>query len=173
MSNIAFVFAGQGAQYPGMGLDLYNIFPKVRETFWAAEKIRPGTKDQCFYGSKEELKNTINTQPCIFTVEMAIANLLNDYGVTPSAVAGFFVGEIAALNQTGILDFNNALKYSIFRGQAMDDAAQKNSGTMAAIMKIDSKVVDALCAETKDVTPVNYNCPEQTEIGRASCRERV
>lgn len=97
MDKIALLFAGQGAQYQGMGKDFYETVPAAAEVFDQLEQQRPGTMQQCFYGSKEELSITINTQPCLFAVDYAIAKAVQNSGISVAAVAGFSLGEIPAL----------------------------------------------------------------------------
>ena len=94
MGKIALVFAGQGAQYPGMGKSLYEVSAAARAVFDLAERLRPGTLTQCFEGTKEELTVTRNTQPCLYCVDLAAACALREAGVAPAALAGFSLGEI-------------------------------------------------------------------------------
>ena len=104
MGKTAVLFAGQGAQYPGMGRALYESSPAARAVFDMADSIRPGTSRQCWEGRPEELAVTVNTQPCLFTVDLACGEALREAGVTPQAVAGFSLGELAALAFSGMLD---------------------------------------------------------------------
>ena len=104
MDRIAFVFSGQGDQYPGMGKELFEKYPAAKQEFLWCEKLRPGTLRQCFEGTKEELKETKNTQPCLYAVELAGAAALMEAGVMPKAVAGFSLGEVAAASVSGLFD---------------------------------------------------------------------
>ena len=92
MGKIAFVFSGQGDQFPGMGKDLYEKYPVAKEIYDLCDEIRPGTSAQCFNGTEEELKETKNTQPCLFAMELAAASVLIGKGITPDVVAGFSLG---------------------------------------------------------------------------------
>ena len=89
MGKIAFVFSGQGAQYSGMGKALYASSPAAKAVFDMADRLRPGTARQCFEGSMEELTQTVNTQPCVFAVDLAAARALAERGIQPDCVAGF------------------------------------------------------------------------------------
>ena len=164
MGKIAFVFPGQGTQHPGMGLDLKKNDLFARFTFIQADQLRPGTSDQCFYGDAETLKQTANTQPCLFTVEMAAAQALIGQGVTPDMLAGFSLGELAALTITGGVDFESGIKMVTHRGKLMQDAAEKVDSAMIAVMKLDTAKVEELCAAYPEAYPVNYNCPGQTVV---------
>ena len=96
MGSVAFLFAGQGAQHPAMGVDLIDASPAAAEVFAIADEVRPGTSEQCRSASKEELSQTENTQPCVFVHDLAAAVALRERGVVPAACAGFSLGEVAA-----------------------------------------------------------------------------
>ena len=142
MGKIAFVFSGQGAQYSGMGKALYESSPAAKAVFDMADGIRPGTSRQCFEGSMEELTRTVNTQPCVFTADLAAARALLEAGVQPDCAAGFSLGEIAALAFAGVLSDEDAFKLVCRRGELMDKAAKENPGAMAAVMKLPPETVE-------------------------------
>lgn len=170
MGKTAFVFAGQGSQYPGMGRDIYEISPAARKVFDLSEQLRTGTKVQCFEGTKEELSLTVNTQPCLYTVDLAIAEAVKERGIVPDAVAGFSLGEVAALTFAGVLPKREGFQLVVRRGELMNDAAQRNPGAMAAVMRLTPQQVTEL-AEQYGVWPVNYNSPAQTVV--AGSREKM
>ena len=164
MDKIALLFAGQGAQYPGMGKDFYETVPAAAEVFDQLEQQRPGTMQQCFYGSKEELSITINTQPCLFAVDYAIAKAVQNSGISVAAVAGFSLGEIPALAFAGLLDLPQAFQLVCRRAELMQQAAEQNPGSMQAILKLTADEIITLAESYAQVFPVNYNSPEQTVV---------
>lgn len=125
MGKIAFVLSGQGAQYPGMGKELYESSTAAKAVFDMADSIRPGTSNQCFEGSKEELSLTINTQPCVFAVDLAAAAAAAELGIKADYVAGFSLGEIAALGFSKALSYEQAFKLVCKRAELMNTAAEK------------------------------------------------
>ncbi len=164
-----FLFAGQGAQFVGMGKDLYENFEIAKKYFDSAETVVPNLKKVCFEGPEDELKLTKFTQPAIFTMSVIIDDILkNEKGLNPDAAAGFSLGEYAALVSAGCFDFETGLKLVAARGEAMTEAGEKNPGTMAAIIGLEDSVVENVCKEITDsgelVTPVNYNCEGQLVI---------
>ncbi len=164
MKKTAFVFSGQGAQYPGMGKELYECSPAAKAVFDMAEEIRPGTLKQCFESTKEELSITINTQPCVFITDLAAAAAVAEKGIKPEFVAGFSLGEIAAIAFAGILSYEDAFKLVCKRAELMDKAANENPGAMAAVMKITPEKTEEICSKFNKAYPVNYNSPAQTVV---------
>ncbi|MCR5502720.1 MAG: ACP S-malonyltransferase [Lachnospiraceae bacterium] len=164
MGKIAFLFAGQGAQYPGMGKDLYEKISICENVFEIGESLRPGTIKQCFDSDEETLKQTVNTQPCLFLTDLACARALEGAGIKADYAAGFSLGEIAALPFSGILSEEEAFRLVTLRGEKMDECAGKHPGSMAAVLRMSNEAVEALCKEFPDVYPVNYNCPGQLVV---------
>lgn len=168
MGKIAFIFSGQGAQYSGMGKELYEASPAAKAVYDMADSVREGTSKQCFEGSTEELCKTVNTQPCVFTADLAAAYALIERGIKPDCVAGFSLGEIAALAFSKMLSDEEAFKLVCKRGELMDKAATENPGAMAAVMKITPQQVEEICSKFDKTYPVNYNSPAQTVVATTS-----
>ena len=168
MSKIAFVFSGQGAQAPGMGKELYDCSPAAKAVFDLADSIRPGTSQQCFEGTQEELNVTINTQPCLFACDLAAAKAAQERGIQPDCAAGFSLGEAAAVACSGMLTEAEAFSMVCKRAELMNEAAQKNPGAMAAVMKLSPQQVEPLCGPIENAWPVNYNSPKQTVVAASA-----
>jgi len=172
MSNIpkktALVFPGQGAQYAGMGKELYDSNPAAQKIFDALAAIKQDLLSLCFEGSKEDLSLTINTQPCIFAVSMAHAFSLVEQGLKVEAAAGFSLGEVCALTFSGVLSLSEGFRAVIKRAEFMTECASQSKGAMSAVLKLDTATVEGL-AKTHGVYPVNYNCQGQIVVsGEAS-----
>lgn len=167
MDRIAVVFAGQGAQKPGMGRSLYEHVPEARAIFDEAETIMPGILKMCFEGPKDVLDETVNTQPCVLTCDVAAWAAFSTLGIRPYAGAGFSLGEYAALCAAGVVNFSTALKIVIRRAQWMHEEAQAVPGGMAAVLGLEAKEVEDivhLVRQSGVLRPVNYNCPGQTVV---------
>ena len=160
MGKIAFVFAGQGAQYAGMGQSLYEHSPAAKRVLDEAELLRPGTLEQCFNGDKETLSQTRNTQPCLTAVDCACAAALVECGIQPQGYAGFSLGEIAALVSSGMLPFRQAFQLVMRRAELMQACAQQYDSGMVAVLKLENETVEAICTK-QGAYPVNDNCPGQ------------
>lgn len=162
--RIAFLFAGQGAQYTGMGQSLFVSSPAAQAVFAMADKLRVGTSEQCFYAPKEELSKTVNTQPAVFAVDLAAARALEEHGVTPCAAAGFSLGEVAALTYAGAFPDEEGFRLVTRRAELMQKDAERTPSGMAAVLRLGAAAVEALCISMRGVYPVNYNCPGQIVV---------
>lgn len=159
MGAIAFIFSGQGDQYPGMGKELYDTYSAAADVFDMCEALRPGTVRQCFEGTADELKETKNTQPCLFAMELAAAEVLMNKGIVPDAVAGFSLGEFTAATVAGIFNRETGFKMVCKRGELMQTEAEKYDTAMAAVIKLSAQQVCELTAKYDRLYPVNFNCP--------------
>lgn len=160
----AYVFPGQGAQFPGMGKDLYEKFEKAKILFESANNILGfRITDIMFEGTAEELKQTNVTQPAIFLHSVILA--LNAEDFKPNMVAGHSLGEFSALVANRALSFEDGLKLVAARANAMQKACEANPSTMAAILGLGDPEVEDVCAGIDEVVvPANYNCPGQLVI---------
>jgi len=161
----AYIFPGQGAQFSGMGMDLFEKSPLAQEYFNKANSILGfNITDIMFEGSDEDLKQTKVTQPAIFLHSVILAKTLGDT-FKPDMVAGHSLGEFSALVANGALDFESALKLVSQRALAMQKACEIEASTMAAIIGLEDKIVEEVCNQVGGtVVPANYNCPGQLVI---------
>ncbi len=161
----AYVFPGQGAQFVGMGKDLYDNNPEAKELFEKANDILGfRITDLMFEGTEEDLKQTKVTQPAIFLHSVLLARSLGD-GFRPDMVAGHSLGEFSALVAAGALSFEEGLKLVAKRALAMQKACEARPSTMAAVLALPDGKVEEICAGIDDiVAPANYNCPGQVVI---------
>ena len=161
----AYIFPGQGAQFTGMGLDLYEKSPLAQDLFEKANKILGfSITDIMFEGTADELKQTRVTQPAIFLHSVILAKVLKD-SFQPDMVAGHSLGEISALVAAKVLSFEDGLNLVYQRALAMQKACEIRPSTMAAVLGLDDQVVEQICQEIEGVVvPANYNCPGQLVI---------
>jgi [acyl-carrier-protein] S-malonyltransferase len=158
-----YVFPGQGAQFSGMGKDLYESNPKAKELFDKANEILGFEITKImFEGTEEELKQTNVTQPAVFLHSVILALTNNDFA--PEMVAGHSLGEFSALVAAGALSFEDGLKLVHKRAIAMQKACEINPSTMAAILGLEDAKVEEICAGIEGVVAANYNCPGQLVI---------
>ena len=161
-----YMFPGQGAQFVGMGKDLYENNPLCHDLFEQANDIIGfRITDLMFAGTPEDLKQTKVTQPAVFLHSVILATYLGDQ-FKPDMVAGHSLGELSALVAAKAISFEEGLRLVIARANAMQKACEANPGTMAAIVKLPDEKVEALCAEVTDhvVVPANYNTPGQLVV---------
>lgn len=164
MGKIAFVFAGQGAQTPGMGKDVCDAVPAAAEVFAKADAVREGTSRQCFEADAAELMETKNTQPCVYTVDLAMAAALEAEGIHADVTAGYSLGELAALAYAGAMSIEDGTKLVAERGRLMQIASEAHETGMAAVLKLQDEAVEEICAKYPDLYPVNFNSDGQVSV---------
>lgn len=165
--KIAFVYSGQGAQYSGMGQDLYEKYERVRNVFDQASVALGIDMAALCFEENDLLNKTTYTQPAILTLSLAIDALLEEKGIKPEVVAGLSLGEYSAFVKAGVLDFQTAVKLVKKRGQYMTDAVPEGLGAMSAVMGLDRDTIIEACEQASDlgvVSPANYNMPGQIAI---------
>ncbi len=162
----AYIFPGQGSQFPGMAKDIYERSEEAKQLFEKANEILGfRITDSMFSGTEEELKQTKVTQPAIFLHSVILAKTLGE-NFQPQMVAGHSLGEFSALTSIGVLSFEDGLTLVSKRAQAMQKACEATPSIMAAILGLEDEVVEKICAEITDevVVPANYNSPGQLVI---------
>ncbi|MEO8128787.1 MAG: ACP S-malonyltransferase, partial [Bryobacteraceae bacterium] len=168
MSDLAFLFPGQGSQFAGMGKTLAGAYSEARQVFEEADDAL-GFKlsTMCFEGPEEDLKKTENTQPALLTVSVAAFRVLASGNLVPDYVAGHSLGEYSALVATGALAFRDAVQLVRKRGQFMQEAVPPGVGAMAALLKLPEGKLDGILAEAAQgeiVSAANFNSPDQVVI---------
>lgn len=164
MAKVAFVFSGQGDQYPGMGADLAQTSEAAENIFAVCDEIRPGTSAMCFEGNAEDLRVTSNTQPCLYAMELAAAEALAERGLQADCVAGFSLGEVVAAAFAGYYSIQAGFRLVMRRGELMQACADRVRTSMVAVLKLSSEKVEELAGHFGQVYPVNYNCPGQISV---------
>lgn len=162
MGHIAFLFAGQGAQVPGMASEIKDA-PKVKKLFELADGIRPGVVDKMLSGTQEELNRTILTQPTMFLADLAYAYVREEERGTPDCVCGFSVGEVPALCFAGVLSEEEAFRTIVKRAELMEAYTRRVEGCMIAVIGLLPEAVEGLC-DGENTHPANYNGSKQTVV---------
>lgn len=166
MTKYALIFPGQGAQKTGMGKELYDNSQAARDVFKTADEVLGySISDLCFNGSDEDLMKTINSQPCILTVSLAAYEALKEnYNIEAACTAGHSLGEYAALYAAGAVDLKTVLKLIQKRALLMNEAAEKTTGSMAAVLGLDNETVINITKTLNNVFVANFNSPGQVVI---------
>ncbi len=167
MGKVAVIFPGQGAQYVGMGQEIFQNLEESKKVFLNADQaLKYPLSEICFNGPEEELKKTEITQPALLTVCTALWEALSQRGIKPDATAGLSLGEYSSLVASGVLDFEEAVKLVEKRGKFMQEAVPLGKGTMAAIIGLSEEQVKQICQQVDGIAePANFNCPGQIVIG--------
>lgn len=169
MGKTAFLFAGQGAQYIGMGKELYDNFAVAKRSFEEADEcLSRRLTELIFSGNKEELDLTENTQPAIVAVSMAAYKVITEQGIVPDVVAGLSLGEYSALTASEIFSLSQVVPLVQKRGRFMQEAVAEGVGKMCAILGMTEEKIREICTEAAGfgvVEPANFNCPGQIVIG--------
>ena len=165
--KLGFLYAGQGAQHPGMGADLYEAYPAFRAVYDSA-KVDFDLKEVSFTDAGGVLNQTRYTQPCMVAFAAGLTAVLAQQGIRPAVAAGLSLGEYSALHAAGVFDAETAIELVAFRGKAMEAAAAGRESAMMAVLNLDRESLQAACQEASDagcVVIANYNCPGQLVIG--------
>ena len=163
--KLAFVYAGQGSQCVGMGMDLYHAEPAFRAVF---DALPPALRTLAFEGPFEQLSQTENTQPCMVAFAAGVTEVLAEKGVRPCMAAGLSLGEYSALSASGVFTPAQAIALACFRGKAMAKAGEGVNAKMAAVLQLSREALSLCCAQASALGTVciaNYNCPGQLVIG--------
>ena len=165
--KLGFLYAGQGAQHPGMGADLYEAYPAFRAVYDNAT-VDFDLKEVSFTDAAGVLNQTRYTQPCMVAFAAGLTTVLAQQGIRPAVAAGLSLGEYSALHAAGVFDAETAIELVAFRGKAMETAAAGRESAMMAVLNLDRESLQAACEEASDagcVVIANYNCPGQLVIG--------
>lgn len=169
MAKIAFLFAGQGSQYIGMGKELYDHIPASRRVFEEAEEsLNSKLSELIFHGDKEELNLTENTQPAVVAMSLAAYQAFAQYGIKADVAAGLSLGEYSALTVSGVFTLSQVIPLVRKRGRFMQEAVPEGVGKMSAVLGLSEDKVRTACDRAKDfgiIEPANFNCPGQIVIG--------
>ena len=174
--KLAFLYAGQGTQHPGMGRDLYETYPAFRQVLDSAQ-MDFDLKELCFEGPEEKLSQTQYTQPCMVAFAAGVTAVLREKGIIPEVAAGLSLGEYSALQAAGVFDSKTAVELVAFRGKAMAQAVQDRPCGMAAVLMLGREQLAECCRQAGEAGVVeiaNYNCPTQLVIaGDAAAVEKA